>query len=111
MSLLIELNSLISSLNIAVETGIFSGNAPNEYVVITPLAESYEVFADNRPEYETQEARLSLFTKTSYIQRKNQITTALLNADMTITARRYMGLEVDSRYHHYSIDVMKEYKV
>lgn len=34
---------------------------------------------------------------------------AVLNADMTITDRRYIGFETDTCYHHYAIDVAKSY--
>ena len=37
--ILTELNTLLDGLGIPVETGIFSGVPPNEYVVITPLTE------------------------------------------------------------------------
>jgi hypothetical protein len=96
---------------VAVETGIFSGAAPVEYVVITPLADVFEVYADNLPEFEVQEARLSLFSKQNYLQRKNQIVSILLQNDFTVTDRRYIGFERDTGYHHYAIDVAKEYKL
>jgi hypothetical protein len=108
MSILTALNALLTGLQIPVETGVFSGKAPDEYVVITPLADIFELHADNRPGAETQEARLSLFSKGNYLQRKNQIVRALLAADFTITARLYIGHEDDTGYHHYAIDVAKE---
>lgn len=111
MSLLTELNSLLDGLLIPVETGVFSGVAPDEYVVITPLLDTYELHADNRPEYETQEARLSLFTKGNYTQRKRQIEGQLLTAEITVTERRYIGHERDTGYHHYAIDVAKHYEL
>jgi hypothetical protein len=109
MNILTELNSLLNGLQIPVETGVFSGKAPDEYIVITPMADVYELHADNRPQAETQEARLSLFSKGNYIQRKNQIVKALLDADFTITARIYVGYEADTFYHHAAIDVAKNY--
>ena len=60
MSLLSELNTLLSGCGISVETGIFSDKAPDAYLVITPLSDSFELHADNAPGCETQEARLSL---------------------------------------------------
>jgi len=111
MSLLPELNSLLDEMSVPVETGLFSGSAPEEYVVLTPLLDSYELHADNRADYETQEARLSLFSKGSYTQRKRQIEEALLNAEITVTERRYIGHENDTGYHHYAIDVAKAYEL
>ena len=111
MSILSELNSLLDVLGIPVATGVFSGVPPDEYLVITPLADTFEVFADNRPRNEVQEARLSLFSKGNYLALKNQLVKALLDADFTITDRRYIGHEDDTDYHHYAIDVAKEYEV
>ena len=63
MSILLELNRIVDGLGILVETGVFKDKAPDEYVVITPLADTFDVHADNRPQFEIQEARLSLFSK------------------------------------------------
>jgi hypothetical protein len=111
MSILSELNTLLDALGVAVETGVFKGKAPDEYIVITPLTDIFEVFADNAPHFEVQEARLSLFSKNNYQQRKNQIVRALLAADFTVTDRRYVGHEDDTNYHNYAIDVAKNYEL
>jgi hypothetical protein len=111
MSILTELNSLLNGLQIPVETGVFSEKAPDEYIVITPMADVFELHADNRPQAETQEARLSLFSKGNYIARKNQIVHALLDADFTITARLYVGHEDDTGYHHVAIDIALPYEL
>jgi len=52
-----------------------------------------------------------LFSKNNYQQRKNQIVKAVLAAEITVTARRYIGHEDDTGYHHYAIDVQKEYEL
>ena len=110
MSILQTLNTLLAGLGIAVETGIFSEKAPDEYLVITPLADTFPLHADNRPLSETQEARLSLFSKGNYLPQKNHIVRALVEADFTITSRLYAGYEDDTGYHHYTIDVAKNYE-
>lgn len=109
MSLLSELNEIAGSCGLTVETGVFSDMPPKEYLVITPMADTFELYADNIPEVEIQEARLSLFSKGSYTKRKNALVRALLGADFTITDRRYIGHEDDTGYHHYAIDVAKLY--
>lgn len=109
MNILQELTALITGLGLAVETGVFSGEAPSEYAVITPLTDSFELFGDNRPEYETQEARLSLYSKGNYIALKNSVLHTLLAADFTITDRQYIAHEDDTGYHHYAIDTAKLY--
>ena len=107
MILLSEIKAAVTGCGLPVETGVFSDEPPEEYV--TPLADTYELHADNLPEFETQEARLSLFTKGNYLKRKEQLSKALLAADFVITDRRYIGHEDDTGYHHYAIDVAKLY--
>ena len=109
--ILSELDTLITALGLPVETGVFSGRAPDEYVVLTPLVEDFVLHCDNRPEYETQEVRLSLFCRGNYLTRKRQIIKALLQAGFTITGRRYNGREDETKYHGVSIDTSKIYKV
>ena len=109
MSLLSELNTIAESCGIPAETGIFSDPAPDTYLVLTPLSDSFDLHADDRPGIDTQEVRLSLFTKGSYTKLKNVFVRALLGADFYITDRRYIGHEDDTGYHHYAIDVAKSY--
>ncbi len=111
MSILSELNALFETANIPVETGVFSGVAPDEYLVLTPLTDTFAVFGDNKPLADINEVRISLFSKNNYLQRKNQLVRLLLQADFVITDRRYMGHEDDTGYHHYAIDVAKFYEL
>lgn len=110
MSLLSELNALISPL-VPLETGVFSEPAPNRYAVITPMVDTFELYTDDKPRHEIQEARISLFDKGSYTALKNQIVHILLDADFIITDRRYIGYEDDTGYNHYAIDVAKNYEL
>lgn len=109
MSILAELNMLLSPI-LPVETGVFSGAAPDGYLVLTPLADSYALFGDNAPLIDVSEVRVSLFHKGNYIQLKNRIVNALLKADFTVTGRRYIGHEDDTGYYHFAIDVAKHYE-
>lgn len=110
MNLLSEIKAVVTDCGLPVETGVFSDELPDEYVVATPLADAYELHADDTPGYETQEARLSLFSKGNYMQRKKHLSNALLAADFVITGRRYIGHEDDTGFHHYAIDVAKLYE-
>ncbi|MDU6264660.1 MAG: hypothetical protein E6600_09140 [Anaerocolumna aminovalerica] len=110
MSILSELNTLFEAANIPVETGVFSGVPPDEYLVLTPLTDTFAVYGDNKPLADVSEVRISLFSKNNYLQRKNQLVRMLLQADFVITDRRYIGHEDDTGYHHYAIDVAKEYE-
>jgi hypothetical protein len=109
MSLLSELNTLLDALPIPVETGIFSGKAPETYVVITPLSDSFALHADDHPSVEVQEARISLFSQANYQPYKRAIERALLASAIIITDRHYVEHEDDTVYHHYAIDVAKHY--
>lgn len=109
MSILQELNTLLSPI-LPVETGIFSGVPPDEYLVLTPMTDEFVLFGDNTPLIDVSEVRISLFSKGNYLQRKREITQVLLRADITITDRRYIGYETDTGYHHFATDVAKEYE-
>ena len=50
MSLLSELNTLLDTLNIPVETGVFTGKVPETYVVITPLTDTFALYAGDCPQ-------------------------------------------------------------
>ena len=109
MNILEETTSLVTSLGIPVETGVFSDIAPDTYCVLTPLSDTFELFGDNMPGYETQEVRISLYSKNNYLQVKNTLVNILLTAGFTITARQYIAHEDDTGYHHYSVDIMMTY--
>ena len=109
MSVLAELNTILTPI-LPVETGVFSGVPPDEYLVLTPLTDDFALFGDNAPLMDITEVRISLFSKGNYLQRKRQITQALLNASFTVTGRTYVGHEDDTEYHHYAIDISKSYE-
>ena len=111
MTILEELNGLLSNLDIPVETGEFSGLAPDTYSVLTPLTDRFEIFGDNLPLIDVNEVRVSLFTKGNYLETERQITQALLGADFTITDRLFVGFEKDTKYYHVAIDVAKHYEM
>ena len=96
MNILEELNTLVTAIPLPV---------------ILPLSDLFEVHADNRPVFDVQEARISLFSMNNYLEKKRQLTLALLDADFTVTERRYVGHEDDTGYHHYAIDVAKNYRL
>lgn len=109
MSALSEISSLISGLDIPVETGLFSGPAPDAYTVLVPISDNFDLHADNGPEVDIQEVRVSIYTKGSYTGLKNSITAGLLRAGFTVTDRRYIGFEPETGYHHYAVDAAKYY--
>ena len=111
MNVLSNINSTLGELGIPLETGVFTEAAPDKYIVVVPLADSFALNADNSPSYDIQEARVSLYSKNNYIAYKNRIIRALLAADFTITGRQYIGYENTTGYHHYVVDVSKHYEM
>ena len=105
-----ELNTIVESAGLPAETGVFSAAAPDEYVVITPISEHFELFSDNAPGMNIEEARLSLFSKGNYGARKRQLVRLLLSTGFLVSERRYIGMEEDTGNHHFAIDVAKEYR-
>ncbi len=111
MSILADIHTALSCLDIPIETGVFSDTAPAKYIVVVPLADTFGLHADNAPGIDVQEARLSLYAQGSYTADKNAVIKALLANDFTITDRRYIGYETGSGYHHYAVDVAKHYEM
>ena len=111
MNILSEVKSIIETLNIPVETGVFSDKAPDEYIVLVPLSDSFPLNADDEPQTDKQELRISIFTKGNYIRLKNRITGRLITHYFYITDRRYNGYETETGYHQYTIDVAKTYDI
>lgn len=111
MSILSDLQATLTPLSISIETGVFSDSAPDEYIVVVPMDDTFDLHSDNKPGVDIQEARISLFSKASYTTAKNAIVRALLAADFTITARQYIGYETDTGYHHYNVDAAKFYEM
>ena len=111
MSVLLDINETLEPLGIPLETGAFKGQALDKYIVVVPMADSFELHADNTPGCDIQEARISLYAKGSYTKDKNLIVRALIGADFTITDRRYIGYETETGYFHYNVDVAKHYEM
>jgi len=111
MNILSELTALLTNMNVPFEAGHFSGVPPDEYVVIIPLVDSFALAADNLPQADIQEARLAIYSKDNYYPLRNRLTKALLGSDFTISDRRYIGFEADTKYHHAAIDIAKPYEV
>lgn len=111
MNLLEQLQNVIAPLGLQMESGLFTGPAPQEYLIMVPLSDTFEIHADNRPGVDVQEVRISLFCKGNYIGIKNKLIRTLLDAGLTITARQYIGYETETGYHHYCVDVANYYEM
>lgn len=111
MSLLSDIQTALAKLGIPIETGVFTDTAPDKYIVVIPMSDSFDLHADNAPTVDIQEARISLYAKGSYTKEKNAVVKTLLANDFTITDRRYIGYETETGYYHYSVDVAKYYEM
>lgn len=101
--LLERITAVADQLGLPIAVGLYTATPlPDTYLVATPLA---DVFSDNQPGVEVEEVRLSLFTKGNYLAERDRLTTAFLNAGLVITARRYVGFEPDTGFHHYGVDL------
>lgn len=106
MSLLADLTSICKKLKLPVATVLYTKSpAPDTYAVLTPLDEIFQLYSDNRPGVDVEEVRLSLFCTTNYRALAKRITDACIDARLTVTARRYVGHEDDTDYHHWAIDL------
>lgn len=106
-----ELNQLLERMDIAVESGIFSEVAPDQYCVLTPLSDEFDLFANNQPTVDVQEVRISLFSKGNYLKTKNRIIKSLLKSDFIISSRLFLGFDEETNYYHVAIDVAKHYEM
>lgn len=111
MSILSEIQTLASPLGIPIETGVFKDEAPEQYMVVTPISDTFDLHADNAPGVDVQEVRLSLYCQGNYHRIKNTLVKLLLAADFTIIDRRYIGYETETGYHHFAVDVAKYYEM
>ncbi len=111
MNILKDIKNTIRSLGIPQQTGSYSKTAPSKYIVVTPLYDEYELYIDNTPSIDVQSARITLFSKESYIEAKNDIINVLMESDFTITSRMYNGYDSEAGYYQYTIDVAKHYEM
>lgn len=111
MSLLETLADLFTGLGIPFRVGQFAPQAPTTFAVAEPLGDDLDLFADGQPLVEIEEVRISLFTKGNYLPLRDEITRALLEADVTILERTYVGVEDDTGYHHYAVDVAAHHTI
>ena len=102
MSILSETKELLDSFNYPIATGVYKGTATDTYIVLIPLSDNFELHADNAPNAEVQELRVSIYTKGNYKK---------LNAEFTVTDRRYIGYETETDYFHYVVDIAKNYEL
>lgn len=109
--LLEQVTAIADHVGLPIAVGLYTDSpAPATYLVATPMSDLFDVFADNTPGVEIEEVRLAVFTTANYLPVRDRLTRALLDAGLTVTARRYVGFEADTGYHHYAIDVASHHQ-
>lgn len=92
-ALLERITSVADRLGLPIAVGLYTATPlPDTYLVAIPMADVFDVFADNTPAVEVEEVRLSLFTTGNYLAERDRLTAAMLEAGLTVTARRYLTL-------------------
>lgn len=103
--LLQRLTSICKTLQLPCETGAYRASpAPDSFVVLTPIADVFDLHASNTPGVQIEHVRLSLFTTGNYLPLRDALTQAIGREEITVEARTYVGYEVETGYHHYAID-------
>lgn len=111
MNALSEIGEILMAAKIPWQTGAYTGSAPDSYVVLVPLSDTFDIMADNRPQFDVQAVRLSIFSKGNYNRIKNQLIRTLLDADFFLSDRRYLKYDNETGYHQYVLDVEKHYEM
>ena len=111
MSILSDVKTLFEPLQLPIETGVYKGEAVDRYIVLVPMSDTFHLHADNIPNAEVQDLRISIYAKGNYRKLTNRIVKLLLGAEFTITDRRYIGYETETNYYHYVVDIEKNYEL
>ena len=94
MNALSEIGEILTAAKVPWQTGAYTEPAP-----------------DNRPQFDVQAVRLSIFSKGNYNLIKNQLVRILLDADFFLSDRRYLDYDSETGYHQYVLDVEKHYEM
>ena len=62
MNLLTDIQTLLAPLSVPIETGFFTDEAPDTYLVVVPMIDNFDIYADNFPQVDVQEARISIYS-------------------------------------------------
>lgn len=111
MNALSEIGEILTAIKIPWQTGAYTEPAPDQYIVLVPLSDTFDIMADNRPQFDVQSVRLSVFSKGNYNLIKNQLVRILLDADFFLSDRRYLDYDNETGYHQYVLDVEKHYEM
>ena len=107
MSIITELDTVLSPAGLDIEACVYTGKNPN-HIVITPLGERNDDVADDDFLTETSAADVNLYYVGNYQTKKNQLVSLLREAGFFIADRRLVEYIPDRRQNHYVITVEKK---
>lgn len=107
MNILSDIKTALGSVDLPIETGVYSG-AEKRYIVITPVSEANEDIADDDDLTETQTADINLYYTGNYITIKNQIKAALKASGFFISDGFYVEYDAETKQHHFVYTVEKK---
>jgi hypothetical protein len=99
----------LKPLNISVTINQNADKSANKYVTLIPLYDGFDEYADNKPTIDIKEVEIAIYSKGNYLELVEQITRYLIDDEFTITNRKYIEYEEDTKLHHYVIDVSMEF--
>lgn len=108
MSISQKIISALKPLNLPVTLIENPVRTASEYIVLIPIADTFPLYANNRPIAEINEIELAVYIKGNYLELVEKISKLLITAEFAITDRRYVEYEATTKFHHYAIDVAVE---
>jgi hypothetical protein len=113
-SLSADLKPVIEKFGIPVMTGFFRDGDKQRsavYVVMIPVSESFELYADDTPYNETQTVRLYIVSGKDTTILRRKIALSILKNGFTISDRSFESYNNVSGEFIYTIDVTKDYEL
>jgi hypothetical protein len=111
MNILEELTEILTSLGVKFETGVFTDEQSDELVVIVPLEDTFDAYADNLPTIDRQTVRLAVLSRNNPYDLRDKIVNELLKANFSILNRKYGGFNSDTKHHVMTVEAEGCYKV
>lgn len=108
MTALQKLKDICDSIGVKSMTADYADvndSIPESYVVLVPIADELDEYADDFPTVERNSVRLSIYTKRNYTKLRKRIRDALIENGVQITGMSFIEKEQDTGYYHYEIDV------
>ncbi len=121
MSMNSDIVTALSSVNLHVATGVYTGTPQPDgtkiyeqsYIVLTPLSERNDDIADDNNLTETEEMDVNLYYVGNYLTIKNTIKSLLKSAGFFISDRQYIECVKlsDTVYQHHYVFTVEQKRI